>query len=45
MRRADRLFKLIQILRGAKKPVTAQQLADETETSTRTIYRDIDELS
>ena len=44
MRRADRLFKLIQILRGAKKPVTAQQLADELETSTRTIYRDIEEL-
>lgn len=44
MRRTDRLFKIIQILRGTKKPVTAQQLADELETSTRTIYRDIEEL-
>lgn len=44
MRRTDRLFKTIQILRGTKKPVTAQQLADELETSTRTIYRDIEEL-
>ena len=44
MRRADRLFRIIQILRGARKPVTAQKLADEFETSLRTIYRDIDEL-
>lgn len=44
MRRADRLFQIIQILRGARKPVTAQKLADELETSLRTIYRDIDEL-
>ena len=44
MRRTDRLFKIIQILRGTKKPVTAQQLADELETSTRTIYRDTEEL-
>ena len=44
MRRADRLFRIIQILRGARKPITAQKLADEFETSLRTIYRDIDEL-
>ena len=44
MRRTDRLFKIIQILRRTRKPVTAQQLADELETSTRTIYRDIEEL-
>ena len=44
MRRTDRLFKIIQILRSTKKVMTAQQLADELETSTRTIYRDIEEL-
>ena len=44
IRRADRLFRIIQILRGARKPITAQKLADEFETSLRTIYRDIDEL-
>lgn len=44
MRRVDRLFQIIQILRGARKPITAQKLADELETSARTIYRDIDEL-
>ena len=44
MRRTDRLFKIIQILRSARKPITARKLADELETSLRTIYRDIDEL-
>lgn len=28
MRRADRLFRIIQILRGARKPITAQKLAE-----------------
>jgi len=45
MRRADRLFQIIQILRGARKPITAQKLADELERSVRTIYRDLDELA
>ncbi len=44
MRRADRLFQVIQILRGARAPVTARHLADEVETSVRTIYRDIADL-
>lgn len=44
MRRADRLFQIIQVLRGASQPVTAQALADEMETSLRTIYRDIADL-
>ena len=44
MRRADRLFQIIQVLRGATAPVTAQALADEMETSVRTIYRDIADL-
>lgn len=44
MRRADRLFQIIQILRGRRQPITAQALAGELETSVRTIYRDIADL-
>jgi len=44
VRRTERLFQIIQILRGATSPVTAQMLADEMETSLRTMYRDIAEL-
>lgn len=41
MRRADRLFDIIQALRSAKKPLTAQVLAGQLEVTPRTIYRDI----
>jgi predicted DNA-binding transcriptional regulator YafY len=41
MRRADRLFEIIQILRGAQRPITAATLADRLEMTTRTVYRDI----
>src|SRR6267143_2003595 len=41
MRRADRLFDIIQILRNASHPVTAAALADKLEVTARTIYRDI----
>src|SRR6266481_1298524 len=41
MRRADRLFDIIQVLRGAKQPVTAAALAEELEVTVRTVYRDI----
>jgi predicted DNA-binding transcriptional regulator YafY len=41
MRRADRLFDVIQILRSAGRPVTAAALAAELEVTVRTIYRDI----
>ncbi len=44
MRRADRLFQIIQILRRARRPVTALAIAEELETSHRTIYRDIAQL-
>ncbi|HUC50517.1 MAG TPA: YafY family protein [Xanthobacteraceae bacterium] len=44
MRRADRLFQIIQILRRSTRPVTAEALADELETSKRSIYRDISAL-
>jgi len=41
MRKADRLFQIIQILRRARNPVTAEAIAQELETSKRSIYRDI----
>ncbi len=41
MRRADRLFELIQLLRRARKAVTATQLAEALECAPRTIYRDV----
>ncbi|GAC1043576.1 helix-turn-helix transcriptional regulator [Rhizobium sp. No.120] len=44
MRRADRLFQIIQILRRSSRPVTAAALADELEVSKRTVYRDIADL-
>jgi len=44
MRRAERLFQIIQILRRTKAPVTAAAIAAELETSLRTIYRDVAEL-
>lgn len=43
MRRADRLFQIVQQLRGGRL-VTAQQLAERLEVSERTIYRDIADL-
>jgi len=44
MRRADRLFQIIQILRRGTRPVTADAIAEELETSKRTVYRDIADL-
>ena len=44
MRRADRLFQIIQILRRTSRPVTADAIAAELETSKRTVYRDIADL-
>ena len=41
MRRADRLFQIIQVLRRSRNPLTADAIAIELETSKRTIYRDI----
>ncbi|MGC3936645.1 helix-turn-helix transcriptional regulator [Roseobacter sp. EG26] len=44
MRRTDRLFDIIQILRDGKLH-RAQDIAEKLEVSTRTIYRDMDTLT
>jgi predicted DNA-binding transcriptional regulator YafY len=41
LRRADRLFDILRILRGASRPVTAASIAAELEVTARTVYRDI----
>lgn len=43
MRRADRLFQIVQLLRGGRL-VTARRLGERLEVSERTIYRDIADL-
>lgn len=43
MRRADRLFQIIQLLK-TRRLTTANLLAEVLEVSTRTIYRDIQDL-
>ena len=43
MRRADRLFEIIQILRR-RNLVRAQDLAEKLEVSERTVYRDVRDL-
>ncbi len=45
MRRADRLFQIVQILRQrGRRAVTAATLAEALEVSERTVYRDIRDL-
>jgi predicted DNA-binding transcriptional regulator YafY len=41
MRKASRLFEIVQILRLARKPVTAATIAAQLEVTVRSIYRDI----
>jgi predicted DNA-binding transcriptional regulator YafY len=43
MRRADRLFQIVQLLK-ARRLTTAAELASELEVSTRTVYRDVQDL-
>jgi predicted DNA-binding transcriptional regulator YafY len=46
MRRADRLFQIVERLRRCKRSaVTAAQLAEQLDVSERTIYRDFADLS
>src|SRR5262249_44587452 len=44
MRRADRLFDIIQALRTASGPMTAAALAERLEVPVRPIYRDLPSL-
>ncbi|OEC92913.1 MULTISPECIES: YafY family protein [unclassified Rhizobium] len=41
MRKASRLFEIIQILRLAKRPVTGADIAARLEVTVRSVYRDI----
>jgi predicted DNA-binding transcriptional regulator YafY len=41
LRRADRLFDIIRILRTATQPVTAAATAEELEVTVRTVYREV----
>ena len=41
MQRISRMFEVIQLLRGASKPLSAEALGETLEVSKRTIYRDI----
>ena len=43
MRRADRLFQLVQLIRG-RRLSTAEFLAERLEVSVRTVYRDVGDL-
>lgn len=44
MRRADRLFRIVEHLKARQQAVTADRLAEELEVSVRTIYRDVADL-
>lgn len=44
MRRADRLFRIVEYLKSRKRVVRAHELAEMLEVSLRTIYRDIADL-
>jgi predicted DNA-binding transcriptional regulator YafY len=44
VRRADRLFDILQILRVASGPMTAAMIAERLEVVERTVYRDIASL-
>jgi len=44
MRRADRLFDIVEYMRRHRRVVTAEELGRKMEVSVRTIYRDIADL-
>jgi len=45
MRRADRLFQIIQLLRRRRTATTARHIAERLGVSERTVYRDIRDLA
>ncbi len=45
MRRADRLFRIVEHLKARRQVVTADSLAKKLEISVRTLYRDMADLS
>ncbi|MGB0205134.1 MAG: helix-turn-helix transcriptional regulator [Neptuniibacter sp.] len=45
MRKAERLFQLLTLLRGRRTVLTASAIAEVLEVSERTVYRDIQALS
>ncbi|BBN83595.1 DNA-binding transcriptional regulator [Pseudoalteromonas sp. A25] len=44
MHKSERLFQLVNLLKGRRLAITAKQLAERFEVSERTIYRDIESL-
>ncbi len=45
MRKAERLFQILTLLRSRRTVITAHELAEKLDVSERTIYRDIQALS
>lgn len=41
MRRADRLFEIIEILRRSRRPISAEAIGEALEVTKRTVYRDM----
>ncbi|MEW4490353.1 YafY family protein [Thalassoglobus sp. JC818] len=44
MRRADRLFRIVEYLKTRREAVTGEEIAQEMEIGVRTVYRDIADL-
>jgi len=44
MRRAERMYALVDLLRGSRRPLSAARLSEEFGVSKRTIERDIQSL-
>src|SRR5690242_5281945 len=44
MRRTERLFAMVEYLRGRRTGVTAEALAERFSVTVRTVYRDLDSL-
>ena len=41
MRRGDRLFEVIEVIRRAKRPISAEAIGSELGVTKRTVYRDV----